>query len=51
MIEMIKMTCIDFIPVSFNLSRVDLGIKDIHEQINAICDKYEIPHDMIHIEI
>ena len=41
----------DFIPVSFNLSRVDLGIKDIHEQINAICDKYEIPHDMIHIEI
>ncbi len=40
-----------FIPISFNLSRVDLGISDIHERINAICDKYNVPHNMIHIEI
>ncbi len=41
----------DFIPVSFNLSRLDLNVKDIHEQINYICDKYGVPHNMIHIEI
>jgi len=41
----------DFVPVSFNLSRVDLEVKDIHERINSICDKYEVPHKMIHIEI
>ncbi|MCR4821459.1 MAG: EAL domain-containing protein [Treponema sp.] len=41
----------DFLPVSFNLSRVDLDVKDIHERINSICDKYEVPHKMIHIEI
>ncbi|MCR5102004.1 MAG: EAL domain-containing protein [Butyrivibrio sp.] len=41
----------DFVPVSFNLSRLDLKIKDIHERINSICDKYNVPHNMIHIEI
>ncbi len=41
----------DSLPVSFNLSRIDLGIKDIHERINSICDKYDVPHKMIHIEI
>ncbi|MCR5625781.1 MAG: EAL domain-containing protein [Lachnospiraceae bacterium] len=41
----------DFIPVSFNLSRLDLEISDIHERINFICDKYDVPHNMIHIEI
>ncbi len=41
----------DFVPVSFNLSRLDLEIKDIHERITSICDKYEVPHSMIHIEI
>ncbi|MCR5624402.1 MAG: EAL domain-containing protein [Lachnospiraceae bacterium] len=41
----------DFIPVSFNLSRIDFEIMDIHERINTICDKYNVPHKMIHIEI
>jgi len=42
---------LDSVPVSFNLSRVDLGLGDIHERINAICDKYNVPHKMIHVEI
>ncbi len=42
---------LDFVPVSFNLSRVDLDVIDIHERINTICNKYNVPHDMIHIEI
>ncbi|MCR4580661.1 MAG: EAL domain-containing protein [Treponema sp.] len=41
----------DFIPVSFNISRRDFDIQDIHEKINSICDQYEVPHNMIHIEI
>nr|MCR5775595.1 EAL domain-containing protein [Lachnospiraceae bacterium] len=41
----------DFVPVSFNLSRLDLELKDIHERIVTICDKYAVPHKMIHIEI
>ncbi len=41
----------DVVPVSFNMSRVDFQIKDIHERINAVCDKYDVPHEMIHIEI
>ncbi len=41
----------DCIPISLNLSRLDLDINDIHERINSICDKYNVPHKMIHIEI
>ncbi len=41
----------DFIPVSLNLSRIDFEVIDIHERINAICDKYAVPHKLIHIEI
>ncbi|MCR4734799.1 MAG: EAL domain-containing protein [Treponema sp.] len=41
----------DFIPVSLNISRLDLAVKDIHERINSICDKYGVPHNLIHIEI
>ncbi|MCR5215767.1 MAG: EAL domain-containing protein [Lachnospiraceae bacterium] len=48
--EQKKQSC-DFVPVSFNLSRSDFNISDIHEQINVICDRYEVPHQMIHIEI
>ncbi|MCR5667416.1 MAG: EAL domain-containing protein [Eubacterium sp.] len=42
---------LDFVPVSLNLSRLDLEVDDIHEQINSICDKHSVPHNMIHIEI
>ncbi len=42
---------LESVPVSFNISRVDLGVEDIHERINEICDRYEVPHKMIHIEI
>ncbi|MCR5692332.1 MAG: EAL domain-containing protein [Eubacterium sp.] len=42
---------LDFVPASFNLSRADLEVNDIHERINEVCDKYNVPHKMIHIEI
>jgi len=39
------------VPFSFNLSRLDFNVKDIHERISSICDKYQVPHHMFHIEI
>lgn len=39
------------VPISINLSRVDLDIIDIHERINAITKKYCVPHSMIKLEI
>lgn len=60
-LEILRQICIGYknrttrnaelVPVSFNLSRVDFEVKDIHERINAITDKYDVPHNMIHIEI
>ncbi|MCR4903815.1 MAG: EAL domain-containing protein [Butyrivibrio sp.] len=41
----------DSVPFSFNLSRLDFMVKDIHERITAICDRYHVPHNVIHIEI
>lgn len=40
-----------FVPISFNLSRMDFDIEDIHERINQIVDEYNVPHNLIHIEI
>ncbi|MEE3392963.1 MAG: EAL domain-containing protein [Lachnospiraceae bacterium] len=37
--------------VSVNISRQDLAITDLHEQINEILDKFRIPRDYIYIEI
>jgi EAL domain-containing protein (putative c-di-GMP-specific phosphodiesterase class I) len=39
------------VPFSFNLSRKDLQREDLHEVINEVLDRYEVPHDMIHVEI
>lgn len=41
----------DIVPVSFNLSRLDFDIENIHELINAVADKYSVPHSMIIFEI
>lgn len=40
-----------FLKTSFNLSRFDLDIPDIHKRINQICDQYGVPHSEIAIEI
>ncbi len=39
------------VPFSFNLSRKDLQREDLHEAINEVLDRYEVPHSMIHVEI
>ncbi|MEE3393242.1 MAG: EAL domain-containing protein [Lachnospiraceae bacterium] len=39
------------IPVSFNISRFDFDLDDIHERINDITDKYKVPHSILSIEI
>ncbi|MBP0962442.1 MAG: EAL domain-containing protein [Oscillospiraceae bacterium] len=39
------------VPFSFNLSRKDLQREDLHEAINEVLDRYEVPHKMIHVEI
>lgn len=39
------------VPVSFNLSRVDVMMCDIFERVEAIVDRYQVARDMIRIEI
>ena len=39
------------VPVSFNLSRFDFEIPDIHSRINDILGHFDVPHSMINIEI
>lgn len=39
------------LPVSVNISRVDFRTPDLAERIEALVDKYEIPHDMFHLEV
>lgn len=41
----------DIVPVSVNLSRLDFLCCDIFKQTENIIRKYDIPRDMIHIEI
>lgn len=36
---------------SFNLSRYDLGVEDLHERINGILETYGIPRTLIAVEI
>lgn len=40
-----------FVPVSFNLSRLDFDLCDILGEVDKIVTEYEIPKDMLHIEI
>ena len=39
------------VPVSLNVSRVDLFSFDIGEKIIELTDKYHVPHDLVKIEI
>ena len=36
---------------SINLSRKDLDIPDFHERVNALVDRYEVPHGAISFEL
>lgn len=38
-------------PVSINLSRHDLETAAVHDRINNILKRFEVPHDLVHIEI
>ena len=42
---------IPVLPVSINFSRGDFGIIDVVKEINNIVDKYDLSHDLLHIEI
>lgn len=39
------------IPVSVNLSRITLMEDGIVEKMTSVCDKYDIPHELIDIEV
>ena len=39
------------VPVSFNLSRLDFKLSDIYKEVNRITESYNVPHEMIHVEI
>ena len=38
-------------PVSINFSRMDFGVVDVAEKIDEIVKKYNIPKDLLHVEI
>lgn len=42
---------IPVVPVSVNISRVDFGIPDLTGQIEALVDKYDIDHELFHLEV
>ena len=39
------------LPVSINFSRADFGVMKIVKVINEITEKYQVPHNLIHVEI
>ena len=39
------------VPISLNVSRLDIYNLDIAQYFHDLCDKYEIPHNLIKIEI
>ena len=39
------------LPVSINFSRADFGVMDIVEVVKQTVDEFDIPHDLLHIEI
>ncbi len=60
-LEIVRLVCKDyrretdahrnFVPVSFNLSRLDFELCDILEEVEQIVAQYEVPKDMIHVEV
>ncbi len=41
----------DIVPISFNLSRLDLIDRDMFAEIESIADEYDIPRDMLNVEM
>ena len=39
------------VPISFNLSRLDFKLSEIYKEVKRFTDMYNVPHDMLHIEI
>ena len=39
------------LPVSINFSRADFGLIDIVEVVTSTADQYNVPHELLHIEI
>jgi len=39
------------VPISFNLSRLDFKLCDISKELEHFTEMYDVPHDMIHVEI
>ena len=38
-------------PVSVNISRVDFRMPDLERKIEALVDRYQIPHELFHLEV
>lgn len=59
--EILRIVCADIrhnmdkglpvLPVSINFSRADFGIIDIVEVVNEIVEQYQVPHELLHVEI
>ncbi len=59
--EVLRLVCKDIrynldnglpvIPVSINFSRADFGLVDIVEVVSKTADEFNIPHELIHVEI
>ena len=59
--EVLRLVCQDIrrnldsglpvLPVSINFSRADFGVIDIVEVVNSIVDEYQVPHELLHVEI
>ena len=59
--EILRLVCQDIrynldnglpvLPVSINFSRADFGLIDIVEVVTSTADAYQVPHELIHVEI
>ena len=59
--EILRLVCKDIrhnldkglpvLPVSINFSRADFGVIDIVEVVESIVEEYQIPHELLHVEI
>ena len=59
--EVLRLVCQDIrynldnglpaLPVSINFSRADFGLIDIVEVVTSTADQYNVPHELLHIEI
>ncbi|MDE7290806.1 MAG: EAL domain-containing protein [Treponemataceae bacterium] len=39
------------VPISVNISRSDFDMADLDQKIIALADKYNVPHDLLHLEL